>query len=95
MLYQKFKAVKSQGSMTMILGRDFIYKFGSTEFDWLNGEVRLGKEWLQPQVWIQGGEFHERIAVATQEVGSKEYKIDINLELTEEQKRKLLVLLNE
>ena len=57
--------MKSQGSMTMILGKDFLYKFESMEFDWLNGRVRLGKEWLQPQVWIRGGEFHEHIAVAT------------------------------
>ena len=92
---QKFKVVKSQGSMTMILGRDFLYKFGSMEFDWLKGRVRLGKEWLQLQVRIQGGEFHERIAVATQEVDSKEYKFDINPELTEEQKGTLLALLNE
>ena len=92
---QKFKVVKSQGSMTIILGRDFLYKFGSTEFDWLNGRVRLGKEWLQPQVWIRGGEFHERIAVATQEVDTKEYKFDINPEFTEEQKGKLLALLSE
>ena len=92
---QKFKVVKSQGSMTMILGRDFLYKFGSTEFDWLNRRVRLGKEWLQPQVWIRGGKFHERIAVATQEVDTKEYKFDINPELTGEQKGKLLALLNE
>ena len=92
---QKFKIVKSQGSMTMILGRDFLYKFGSMEFDWLNGRVRLGKEWLQLQVWIRGGEFHECIAIATQEVDTKEYKFDINPELTEEQKEKLLTLLNE
>ena len=92
---QKFKVVKSQGSTTMIQGRDFLYKFGYTEFDWLNGRVRLGKEWLQPKVWIRGGEFHEHIAVATQEVDSKEYKFDINPELTEKQKRKLLALLNE
>ena len=94
-VYQKFKVVKRQGSITLILGRDFLHKFGSTEFDWLNGRVRLGKEWLQPQVWTRGGEFHERIAVATQEFDSKEYKFDINPELTEEQKGKLLALLNE
>ena len=61
----------------------------------LNGRVRLGKEWLQPQVWIRGGEFHKRIAAATEEIDSKEYKLDINPELTEEQKGKLLALLNE
>ena len=81
--------------MTMILGRDFLYKFESMEFDWLNGRVRLGKEWLQPQVWIRGGEFHEHIAVATQEVDAKKYKFGINPELTEEQKENLLALLNE
>ena len=31
-VYQKFKVVKSQLSMTMILWRDFFYKFGSTEW---------------------------------------------------------------
>ena len=52
---------------------------------------------MQPQVWVWGGEFHECIAVAThgQEVDSKEYKFDINPKLTEEQKGKLLALLNE
>ena len=92
---QKFKVVKSQASMTMIVGRDFLYKFGSTELDWLNGRVRLGQKWLQLQVWIRGDEFHESIAVPTQEVDSKEYKFDINPELTEERKGKSLALLNE
>ena len=46
---QIFKVIKSKGSMTTVLGRDFLSKHSSTEFDWQNGQVRLGKVWLKPK----------------------------------------------
>ena len=30
----------------MILGRDFLKQYGTTEFDWENQKVRIGKEWI-------------------------------------------------
>ena len=33
-------------SNLVILGRDFMGKFGSTEFDWHNHRVRIGDEWI-------------------------------------------------
>ena len=30
----------------LILGRDFLQHFGTTEFDWTNQKVRIGKDWI-------------------------------------------------
>ena len=30
----------------VILGRDFLGKFGSTEFDWKNARVKIGEDWI-------------------------------------------------
>ena len=49
---QRFKVVKCQGSMTIVLGRDFLFKHYSTEFDWLNGQVRLGRNGYQGSMTI-------------------------------------------
>ena len=90
---QKFKVVKCQGSITIVLGRDFLFKHYSTEFDWLNGQVRLGRKWLKPKVWVRGGSFQDCVSVANSE--KQEVVFDINPNLTSQQKSKLLTLLNE
>ena len=90
---QKFKVVKCQGSMTIVLGRDFLFKHYSTEFDWLNGQVHLGRKWLKPKVWIRDGSFQDRVSVVNSE--KQEVVFDINPNLTSQQKSKLLTLLNE
>ena len=35
---------------TVILGRDFLRRFRSTEFDWNNHRVRLGQHWLSTEI---------------------------------------------
>ena len=40
---------------TIILGRDFLKRFRSTEFDWDNRRVRLGPHWLQTEACLWGG----------------------------------------
>ena len=37
---------------TIVLGRDSLREFGSTEFDLKNGRVRSGQDWLQPKLWL-------------------------------------------
>ena len=37
--------IPSRGNL-VILGRDFLRQFNSTEFDWDNGKIRLGDSWL-------------------------------------------------
>lgn len=51
----------------LILGRDFLAKFPSTEFDWQQGRIRLGDVWKVPEVMISGGGHAERVAVAALE----------------------------
>ena len=41
---------------TIILGRDFLKKFNSVEFDWDNHRVRLGDNWIQSEASIIGGQ---------------------------------------
>ena len=85
---QKFVIVNSSNGHILILGRDFLHRFPSTEFDWENGRVRLGKDWLHPQVWTRGGTLAERIAVADT-CESEEIKFDINPALSAEEKKQL------
>ena len=41
---------------TIILGRDLLRKFSSTEFDWDGHRVRLGNEWIDSEASILGGQ---------------------------------------
>ena len=41
---------------TIILGRDFLRKFHSTEFDWENHLIGLGADWITSEATIHGGE---------------------------------------
>ena len=51
----------------IILGRDFLSRFPSTEFDWQGGRIRLGNVWKTPDVMITGGKQEGRAAVAVLE----------------------------
>ena len=73
----------------MILSRDFQYKFGSTEFNWETSKVRLGRNWLQPKMWVRGGQFNDRVAVANGERDVLNHQFDINPNLEPTQKKKL------
>ena len=59
--------VTAGDSRIAILGRDFLGKFPSTEFDWRGGRIRLGNCWKTPDVMIRGGEQPCRVAVAALE----------------------------
>ena len=53
-LYHRFVVLDSI-EHTIILGRDFLKRFRSTEFDWMNRRVRLGSHWLQTEACLWGG----------------------------------------
>ena len=40
---------------TIILGRDFLKRFKSTEFDWENHGIRLGEYWVPTEASFWGG----------------------------------------
>ena len=44
---QNFKVLNSKSYSNVILGRDFMSKFPSVEFDFANGKVKLGAVWHQ------------------------------------------------
>ena len=91
---QRFKVVKTKRPIKTILGRDFLYKFGTTEFNWSAGKIRLGNMWLTPLLWIRGGTHNDRVAMATS--SSKDKMIfDINPNLDDSQRSRLLSLLEE
>ena len=47
-----------------ILGRDFLRRFGSTEFNWESKSIRLGKIWKKGDSVIQGSDIFARSYVA-------------------------------
>ena len=47
----------------VILGRDFLSLFPTTEFDWEGGRIRLGNTWKTPDVMMSGGQQDGRVAV--------------------------------
>ena len=47
--------VLDSSEQTIILGRDFLKRFKSTEFDWENSRVRLGGSWLSTEASFWGG----------------------------------------
>ena len=51
----------------VILGRDFLSRFPTTEFDWQGGRIRLGGVWKTPDVMLTGGRQDGRAAVAVLE----------------------------
>ena len=58
-LTHKFLVLDSP-ERTIILGRDFLIRFKSTEFDWNEGRIRLGEIWLSTEASIWGGQVLSR-----------------------------------
>ena len=84
---QYFSVIEeAKGGMTMALGKDYLCKFGSTEFNWKNG---------QPKLWLRGGNHSERVALINGKKEITEQDFDINPELESDQKAALLSLLME
>ena len=79
----------------MVLGRDYLRKFGSTEFNWKNGRVRLRQDWLQPKLLLRGGNHNERVVLISEKKEITEQDFDINPDLEPDQKAALLSLLME
>ena len=63
----QFVLADSNASMATVLGRDFLCKFGSTEFTWNTGETQLGKLLMRPKLWLRGGELSKHIAIGERE----------------------------
>ena len=53
-ILQEFQVIESSEA-TVILGRDFLRRFQSTEFDWVNHKVRLGSKWWSTEASVRGG----------------------------------------
>ena len=68
----------------LILGRDFLQHFGTTEFDWTNQKVRIGEDWI-----FMVSEDH------TQDVTSIINKCKIGQDLAEHQKESIKLLLED
>ena len=50
----EFQVIESPEA-TIILGRDFLRRFQSSEFDWGNHRVRLGSDWFNTEATLRGG----------------------------------------
>ena len=87
---------------TVILGRDFLTKFRSTEFDWTNHKVRLGKHWVDSEASIIGGQALTRaelIATTTSDLLCNNTctasRWNINPDITHQESTRLMALLEE
>ena len=60
--------VLSETGTTIILGRDLLRRFHSTEFDWGKHKVRLGNTWKESQATVEGGDSLLRAEIACLEV---------------------------
>ena len=87
---------------TVILGRDFLRKFHSTEFDWENYLIRLGADWITSEATILGGKPLTRAEAITATIlrpdphrvlKYDEQSWNINPELEPNQKTELVKLL--
>ena len=86
---------------TCVLGRNFLMNFGTTEFDWAKGQVRLGEIWKTAHMRIEGGEPLSRASVATfdilDQLSSLHYlqsHYNIQRDLSDRQRSLLIELLN-
>ena len=83
---------------TVILGRDFLSRFKSTEFDWENHKIRLGRNWLPTEANLHGGPILVRAmvlnsVVVDEECSTSKQVWDINPVLDSTQYRALLDIL--
>ena len=85
---------------TVILGRDFLSRFDSTEFDWSNYRIRLGRHWLPTEASLHGGQILSRVKVVnnviTEETSCSSNRTwDISPELEVSQHQAILSILME
>ena len=79
---------------TVLLGRSFLPKFPSVEFDWISHRIRLGDCWYDTSVTFSGGGLDARVDVACLEkLEGENLKFDINPSLTPEKRQQILDLL--
>ena len=90
---QKFTVIKCKEPITILLGRDFLHKHNSTEFNWEKGQIRINKEWITPHLWLRGGSPSARVAAT--HTSEAPIQFDINPDLNNDQKSQLLSLLRE
>ena len=53
-IIHEFEVIETSEA-TVILGTDFMHRFQSTEFDWVNHKVRLGSKWWSTGATVRGG----------------------------------------
>lgn len=63
-LEQSFGVLQETATIR-ILGREFLKKFGSTEFDWDTQRIRLGSIWKSSDAILEGGDVMRRSHVAS------------------------------
>ena len=87
---------------TIILGRDFLSRYSSTEFNWDNHRVRLGNFWLNSEATISGGQALSRAELVATTVcdtqvarSSTNIRWNISPDITSQQSRRLAALLEE
>ena len=98
-LTHKFLVLDSP-ERTIILGRDFLIRFKSTEFDWNEGRIRLGEIWLSTEASVWGGQVLSIAEMVkymfvehNENTSCNGWNISPNLDLT--QQRELIKLLEE
>ncbi len=93
---QTFKVIIAD-EQVLLLGRNFMNSFGSTEFDWEQGSVRLNDTWFQSKVMMAGGSSLERVGIAKYVNDPEEINrstgFDVNPDLDSDQKQMLMDLL--
>ena len=92
--------IMDSNESTIILGRDFLSQFNSTEFDWANYRVRLGHIWLPTEASLHGGQILSRAKVVNSVAIEEPCETpgqawDINTELDPTQHQSILKLLIE
>ena len=80
----QFVLADSNASMATVLGRDFLCKFGSTEFTWNTGQIQLGKLLMRPKLWLRGGELSKHITIGERE-DEIVFQFDINQQFPDDQ----------
>ena len=84
---------------TCILGRDFLKKFGTIEFDWAKGKARLGEIWKTAHMIIEKGEPLSRASVVALDILDHKASLpelqthyNINRDLSEQQQSQLIII---
>ena len=88
---------------TFILGREFLAKFDSVEFNWNRCEIRLGDQWKRARAFLSGGTALSRSQISQNTEDDAVFTIDmdsaiearINPDLQPEERNELRNLLQE